>query len=206
MNLRDYDNSAYQRGVTKGFELLWMIMQSAIFCTSMPGSAWRRGVLRMFGARIGKRVVIKPRVRIKFPWKLSIGDDSWLGEGTWIDNVGKVIIHDNVCISQGVYICTGSHDWTARNFDLVVKEVEINAHSWLCAYSSVAPGANVDVGAVLAFGSVANKPLSSWSIYGGNPATKLRDRVMVPTKNLGTLVTDKIVLDLIDGSDPVETA
>ena len=105
--------------------------------------------MRAFGARIGEGVVIKPGVRIKFPWRLAIGRDSWIGEHVWIDNLAAVKIADNVCISQGCYICTGSHDWSSASFDLLTRNVVVERYAWICAMTTLAPGTRVGEGAVL---------------------------------------------------------
>src|SRR5262245_29384918 len=133
--LRQYDNTRFDRGRSKLVETLWLMLDAALVRSRVPGYAHRRQILRVFGARIGKRVVIKPGVRIKFPWRLEIGDDSWIGEDVWIDNLATVHIGRNCCISQGAYICTGSHDWEKPTFDLIVKPVKIGDGAWLASRS-----------------------------------------------------------------------
>jgi putative colanic acid biosynthesis acetyltransferase WcaF len=118
--LRKYDNAWFSRGRSKLVEVLWLVLDAAFVRSKVPGSIHRRLILRAFGARIGKRVLIKPGARIKFPWRLEIGDGSWVGEDVWIDNLARVQVGANCCISQGVYICTGSHDWGSPAFDLIV--------------------------------------------------------------------------------------
>jgi putative colanic acid biosynthesis acetyltransferase WcaF len=145
-------------------EATW-ILASALVTSWIPGSAWRRWVLRLFGARIGREVVIKPGVHVKFPWRLSVGDHSWLGENVWIDNVGDVAIGSNVCISQGAYLCTGSHDWSHANFALIVRPITVGDGAWIAARSVVGPGVAVGEGAVLALGAVASGNLIPWTIY-----------------------------------------
>src|SRR5690242_9560833 len=100
-------------------------MVSAIFFQNslFPFSGWKVFLLRLFGASVGKGVVIKPRVTIKYPWFLTIGNHSWIGENVWIDNLGKVAIGSNVCLSQGSMLLTGNHDYTKSTFDLMVKEI-----------------------------------------------------------------------------------
>ena len=108
--------------------------------SGLPGSRLRIVILRIFGACIGSGVVIKPHVKVKFPWRLSIGANSWIGEGVWIDNLAEVKIGSNACISQGAYLCTGSHNWAVPTFDLVVRPIEIGDEVWICANTSVGPG------------------------------------------------------------------
>ena len=138
--------------------------------------------MRLFGARIGNGVDIKPRVRIKFPWKLTVGDDSWIGEGVWIDNLADVKIGSHCCISQAAYLCTGSHDWSKPGFDLITASIDIKDGSWICARSIVGPGVATGEGSVLALGSVATRDLAPWSVYSGVPAVRIKTRSALATE------------------------
>jgi putative colanic acid biosynthesis acetyltransferase WcaF len=142
----------------------------------VPGAAWRATLLRLFGARIGQEAIFKPGVRVKFPWRLSVGDHCWIGEDVWIDNLAAVSLGNHVCVSQGAYFCTGSHDWGKQSFDLIVKPISVGSHAWVGAKSLVAPGVCVGEGAVLGLGSVATRSLEPWTIYAGNPAVWVRMR------------------------------
>jgi putative colanic acid biosynthesis acetyltransferase WcaF len=174
--LRKYDNKSFDRGRSKLVECLWLLLDAVFVRSRLPGCAHRRLILRAFGARVGKRVIIKPGARIKFPWRLEIGDDSWIGEDAWIDNLGTVKIGENCCISQGAYICTGSHDWGTATFDLIVNPARIGNCAWLGAHSVVGPGVNVGEGAVLSLGSVATSDLDGWAVYQGVPASFTKPR------------------------------
>jgi putative colanic acid biosynthesis acetyltransferase WcaF len=121
-------------------------------------------------------VDIKPGVRIKFPWRLKIGDHSWIGEDVWIDNLAEVSIGSHCCISQGAYLCTGSHDWTKSSFDLIIRSIHLGDRSWIAARCVVGPGVRAGEGSVLALGSVATEDLAPWSIYTGSPATLTKTR------------------------------
>jgi putative colanic acid biosynthesis acetyltransferase WcaF len=125
VRLRDFKNAWFGRGRSKLTESLWLLFDAVLVRSWIPGSRHRRLILRAFGARVGKRVLIKPGVRIKFPWRFEIGDDSWIGEEAWIDNLATVQIGANCCVSQGAYICTGSHEWNSPTFNLIVKSVRI---------------------------------------------------------------------------------
>jgi putative colanic acid biosynthesis acetyltransferase WcaF len=144
----------------------------------VPGSTHRVALLRLFGARIGQRVTIKPGVRVKFPWRLSVGDNVWIGEDVWIDNLGKVKIGSDVCISQRSYICTGSHDWSMRTFNLIVRPITVNNCAWIGAMSTIGPGVSVGEGAVLCLHSSAYSDLAPWHIYQGVPATVTKARTL----------------------------
>lgn len=176
MKLKNFQNTKFDRGAAKGLEIAWMICQSVLFSTSLPGSGWRRKLLALFGAQVGKGIVIKPNVRIKFPWKLALGDDCWIGENVWIDNLDWVSIGDNTCVSQGVYLCTGSHDWSKPTFDLITKPIVIGEQAWVGAFCKVAPGVTVASGSVCAMGSVVTKSTGEWEIWAGSPFQKLKDR------------------------------
>ena len=171
--------SDYSPGVSLWKQLLWYYIGFPLVKSGLiPFSGFKVWLLRAFGASVGIGVRFKPGVCIKFPWKLSIGDHSWIGENAWIDNVGIITIGDNVCVSQGVYLCTGNHDWSLPTFDLKVGEIHIQSGSWLGAKSVVGPGINVGSGAILTLGSVATRSLNPMTIYTGNPAQAVKPRVI----------------------------
>lgn len=176
MNLRGYTKGSFSRGRSVSLEALWWVAQEFLFASWLPGSWHRCVLLRTFGARIGLDVVIKPRVRVKFPWRLHVGDYSWIGEGVWIDNLADVSIGSHSVISQEAYLCTGSHDWSREYFDLSTKPISIKDQCWIAAKAVVGPGVTVGQGAVLALGSVATCNLKPGWIYSGNPAKPVRPR------------------------------
>ena len=137
--------------------ILWYIISSFFFDTFIPGSKIRSILLKLFGAKIGKNTLIKPNVKIKYPWKLSIGDYSWIGENVWIDNISNVTIGKNTCISQGVYICSGSHDFFSKDFALLMKEVDVGSNCWVAAKSIISPGSIILDNSFVKFGSVVIK-------------------------------------------------
>src|SRR5579859_3880583 len=126
MDLASYDNSWYRPGRPFWMQALWFFVGLPLLrCQLIPSSAFRRVLLRTFGATVGRGVVVKTGVRVKYPWRLRVGDYSWIGEDVWIDNLGDVQIGSNVCISQGAYLCTGNHDWSDPAFGLRVQEITI---------------------------------------------------------------------------------
>jgi putative colanic acid biosynthesis acetyltransferase WcaF len=127
---------------------------------------------------VGKGVVIKPAVSIKYPWKLEIGDHVWIGEKVWIDNLAKVRIDNNACISQGAMLLTGNHNYKKSTFDLLVGEIVLQEGAWVGAQSVVCPGVTCCSHSVLSVGSVAVSDLEPYSIYQGNPAVKVRARAI----------------------------
>lgn len=175
-----FTNSTFDRGRPVWVEVLWILTSILTVASRFPGSRLRIAILRAFGARIGTGVVIKAGVRVKFPWRLTIGDYSWIGEDSWIDNLAPVEIGAHVCISQGCYLCTGNHDWSRSTFDLIVSPITVHSGGWLGAMSSVAPGVTIGPGTVVAMGSVVITDLPANMVCRGNPAVAHRHRSSQP--------------------------
>lgn len=148
------------------------------FLVSNPlqvSSELRVRALRMFGARIGKSVVMRPRLRVKYPWNLEIGNNCWIGEGAWVHNQGLVTIEDNVIVSQESFITTGSHD-IQETMDLMIKPVVIRRGAWITTRCLILQGVEVGQNTIVTPGSVVNRSLLPEGIYGGNPAKFIRQR------------------------------
>ena len=177
-DLSKFNNSSFDPGGYVFCRRLWYFLYVFILKGSMPFMRPKRFWLKVFGAKIGKGLVIKPHVSVKYPWNLEIGDNVWIGENVWIDNLGKVKIGSNVCISQGAMIMSGNHNFSKSNFELMVKEISIEDGAWLGAKSLVCQGVTVGSHAVLSVSSVASNSLEPYGIYRGNPATKIKDRVI----------------------------
>lgn len=176
-DLSKYNNSWYQPG-SKIKTTLWYFVNVLFFLNPLnPVSGIKVRLLRQFGAKIGAGVVIKPGVNIKYPWYLTIGNHCWIGEKVWIDNLGQVTIGSNVCISQGAMLLCGNHNYKRSTFDLIVKEIMLEDGVWIGAQSVVCPGVVCYSHSILSVSSVANKNLEPYSIYQGNPAVKVRDRM-----------------------------
>lgn len=141
-----------------------------------PLSGLKVRVLRMFGARIGRGVVVKPSVSVKYPWLLEVGDNTWIGEEVWIDNLAMVSIGSNCCLSQGAMLLCGNHDYRKPTFDLMVGEITLRNGAWIGARATVCPGVTVGEEAVLSVGSVATGDLQPNTIYQGTPAEPVRIR------------------------------
>jgi putative colanic acid biosynthesis acetyltransferase WcaF len=127
---------------------------------------------------VGKNVTIKPKVNIKYPWHLMLGNNVWIGENAWIDNLTKVVIKDNACVSQGAMLLTGNHHYKRSTFDLITGKITIGEGAWVGAQAVVCPGIIIHEHAVLTVGSVATKNLEAYSVNQGNPAVKIKDRVI----------------------------
>lgn len=184
MRLDQFTPGGFDRGASRATESAWLALGGVLVASRLPGSGWRARLLRAFGAQIGTGVVLKPGVRVKFPWRLSVGDHAWIGEDAWIDNLAQVSIGSNACISQGAYLCTGSHDWSSPTFDLIVKPITIGDAAWVAAKSTVGPGVTVGEGAVLGLGSTTSKDIDPWCIYFGAPAEFVKKRVLKPAASV----------------------
>lgn len=174
MRLDLFANPEFSRGASRMTELLWIIVSGLLFSTWVPGSGWRRKLLTLFGADVGKGVVIKPHVCIKFPWRLTLGDHVWLGERVWIDNLAQVTVGAHSCISQGAYLCTGSHDWADPRFALITRPITIGTGCWIGARATLAPGAVVGDGAVLAMHALGTGHLPAGQIKRADGGTRPR--------------------------------
>jgi putative colanic acid biosynthesis acetyltransferase WcaF len=177
VDLATFSNLEYDPGGGKLGRIAWYFVSLVLFESGwFPLVRPKVAVLRIFGARVGRGVVIKPNVRIKYPWRLTIGDHCWIGQSAWIDNLADVEIGGHVCISQGCYLCTGSHNYQRKSFDLVVRRIRLDNGAWIGARSIVLGGVVVGANALVAAGSVVTKDVPSAAIVGGNPAQIIRQR------------------------------
>ena len=172
-------NRDYDHGRSLVVRALWLWVEALVLLNPFVTSyALKRWLLRRFGAQIGPSVIIKPSVHVKHPWRLSVGENAWIGERSWIDNLAPVRIGANVCVSQGAYICTGNHDWSDPGMGLVVAPIEIGEGAWVGAFAKVAPGVTVGEQAVLCLGSVLFADAEPDGIYLGNPAERVGTRAL----------------------------
>lgn len=177
MRLDNYTLADYTPGAPLWKQTLWYFVGEPLFRSHwLPFSTLKAWILRCFGAEVGQQVRIKPGVRVKFPWRLTIGDYVWIGENTWLDNLAPIVIESHVCLSQSVYLCTGNHDWSHSNFKLIPAAIYLEQGSWLAARAVVGPGVTVGRGAVLSLGSVTGRSLQPMTIYAGNPAQPVKQR------------------------------
>jgi putative colanic acid biosynthesis acetyltransferase WcaF len=174
-----YNNSPYHPGGTALKRGLWYCVNAVVFKRMLfPFNGLKIALLKAFGAKIGANITIKPVVNIKYPWLLTIGDNSWIGENVWIDNLVMVTIGANVCLSQGALLLTGSHDYKKITFNLITGSIILQDGVWIGAAAIVNQGITAYSHAVLTSGSVATKNLEAYSVYQGNPAVIVRERII----------------------------
>ena len=155
LDLAKFDNASFDRGASRGKEVLWWLCRSVFFAPWIPvPSAVKVAVLRAFGAKVGKGVVIRSRVNITFPWKLELGDHVWLGDEVMILSLERVVIGSNVCVSQRAFLCTGSHDFSKETFDLITRPIVVGDGCWIAAQAFVGPGAELPPGTMVKAGEV----------------------------------------------------
>lgn len=178
-DLSKYNNAWFHIGAGRLKAIAWYFTNILFFhCGWNPSSSLKVRLLRLFGAKVGKGVVIKPHINIKYPWRLQIGNYVWLGENVWIDNLVQVTIADHAVVSQGAMLLCGNHNYKLTTFDLMVGEIHLEEGSWVGAQSVVCPGVTLHSHSVLAVGSIATKNLAAYSIYQGNPAVKVKERII----------------------------
>ncbi len=158
---------------------LWRFV-NAIFFSKSPQLmyGWRRFLLRSFGAKIGKSAIIRPSVRITYPWKLSVGDYAWIGDYVDLYTLGDITIGRNAVVSQKSYLCTGSHDYASENFDIYQKPIVIEDGAWIATDVYIAPGVTIGRGAVIGARSSVFKNMPSGMICIGSPALPVKKRVL----------------------------
>ena len=171
MNLAKFDNQSFSRGASRGKEALWLLVKVLFFLPPWPiPSNFRVSLLKAFGAEVGTGIVIRSGVDISFPWRLTLGNSIWLGEGVRILSLAEVRIGSNVCISQEAFLCTGSHDAASESFDLVVAAIAVNSRSWIAARAFIGPGVEIGADSVVGASAVIMKSLPPGSFAIGNPA------------------------------------
>ena len=157
----------------------WWIIQSTFFaCSPQFFYGWRRFLLRLFGAKVGKNVIIRPSAKITYPWKLSIGDNAWVGDNVVLYTLGEIEIGKNSVISQKSYLCTASHDYTKETFDIYQKKIIIENEVWIATDVFIAPGITIGAGAVIGARSSVLNDMPAGMICVGYPAKPIKPRIV----------------------------
>lgn len=178
-DLSQFSVPAEFRGKPGWYVQLWWLVQDSLFAWSpqfMYG--WRRYLLKLFGAKVGKSVIIRPSARITFPWKVEIGDYAWVGDEVVLYSLGDIQIGEHAVVSQRSYICTGSHDYQQVDFPIYAKPIVIEQEAWLATDVYVAPGMTIGKGCVVGARSSVFKDLPAGMICIGSPAKPLKAREM----------------------------
>lgn len=176
VDLSKYNNSWYKPGSLLK-RITWHYTNIIFFKSGwFPFYEMKVSILKLFGATLGKGVLIKPFVNIKYPWFLIIGNNVWIGENVWIDNLAMVKIGDNVCISQGAMLLTGSHNYKTEGFELMVKPITLENSVWICAKAIICSGVVCSTNSMVTAGSVITLDCEANGIYQGNPGVLIRQK------------------------------
>ncbi|WP_216909526.1 putative colanic acid biosynthesis acetyltransferase [Synechococcus sp. CCY 0621] len=157
--------------------VLWQGVWLLLFRpTPAPLHAWRSRLLRAFGARLGRQCHVYPTVRIWAPWNLELDDEACLGPGVTCYSMDTISLGPRVVVSQGVHLCTGSHDYESPNFQLFTRPISIGADAWICTEAFLAPGVSIGEGAVIGARSVVTRSQPAWMVCAGNPCKPIKPR------------------------------
>lgn len=160
---------------------LWWLVQATLFRLSPQFLyGWRRWLLRRFGAKVGKGVLVRPTVEITYPWKIELGDHCWIGDHVTLYSLGPISIGHDAVVSQKSYICTGSHDFRSPSFDIFSEKVTIEPMAWIASDVFIAPGVTVGESAVVSARSSVFRDLPANMICRGNPAKPVKQRCDEP--------------------------
>lgn len=170
VDLRNYDQSGYDRGRPVWFILMWWLVQAIAFPLSPHFlNSFRSWLLRLFGARVGKGVIIRPTARFTYPWKVEIGDYSWIGDDVVLYSLDQIRIGQHCVISQKSYLCTGSHDIKDPAFGLITSPITIEEGVWIAADCFIAPGVQIGANVVIGARSSVFSNISHAQVCWGNP-------------------------------------
>lgn len=165
------------RGKSKIVVQLWWIIEKTFFAWSPQFFyGWRRFLLRLFGAKIGKGVLIRPSAKFTYPWKISIDDYTWIGEDCVLYSLGEISIGKHVAVAHGVYFNTGLHDYKKESFDINSESVTIEDEAWITNDVYIAPGVIIGKGCVIGARSNVFKSMPEGFICYGNPAVAVKKR------------------------------
>ncbi|MBS7566465.1 WcaF family extracellular polysaccharide biosynthesis acetyltransferase [Mucilaginibacter sp. Bleaf8] len=177
VKLGEFNSSGFNRGASKLKEVVWYIIKVLFFLTALPfPNSLKVALLKLFGAKVGKGLVIKPRVNIHFPWKLEIGEHVWIGEEAFILNFEKIVIGNNVCISQRAFLCGGNHDYRDPAMPYRNGPITLQNGAWIGACCFIGPGVNIGIDTVITATSVVTTNAGPNGIYRGNPAIYIKPR------------------------------
>lgn len=166
------------RGRSAVYVQLWWIVQASVFKWSPQVLyPWRRFLLRLFGAKVGVKVLVRPTVKVTYPWKVEIGDYAQIGDDVELYSLGEIYIGEHAVVSQGSYVCTGSHDCTKIDFPIFAKKITICDEAWVSAQCFISPGVTVGRGAFCMPRSLVTKDIPEGKIVAGHPARVIGDRL-----------------------------
>lgn len=182
VDLSRYDQSGYDRGRPGWFIQLWWLVQATIFQWSpLPCYGFRNGLLRLFGAKIGRGVKVRSDAHFYFPWKITLGDNTWVGNGAVLYSLAPITVGTHCVISQEAYLNTGSHELTDPHFRLIIKPIVLEDGVWVGTRAFVTLGVTIRRNAVIGAMSMVTREMPANMVCVGNPCRPLRQRGLVVT-------------------------
>jgi putative colanic acid biosynthesis acetyltransferase WcaF len=179
LDIRANRQSRKYSGRELALRAAWSLARPLFRWSPRPCFAWRRFLLRRFGARIGAGVNIYGSVEITLPWNLEVGDWSAIGEHALVYNLGPVVIGSRVTISQRVHLCAGTHDYTKPDLPLLKPPIVVRDQAWVCADAFIGPGVTIGEGTVIGARAVVVRNAGPWLVLAGNPAREIRKRELL---------------------------
>lgn len=192
IRLDQYNQDGYSRGRNGLVILLWWFIQGTLFRFSLhPMYKWRNFLLRLFGAKVGKGVQIRSSAKFTYPWKVEIGDFSWIGDNVEFYSLDQIAVGRHCVVSQKSYLCTGSHDMNDPRFGLITKPIRIEDGAWIASDVFLYPGVSIGEMAVVAARSTVTKFVPANEVHAGSPAKFIKHRF----EDLGqTMYTGEVVV------------
>jgi len=172
-----HDPMQISGGRSKLWVIAWYLVKIAFISNALPWSnRFKASILKLFGASVGNGLLLKPKVNVHLPWKLAIGDYTWIGEDVMIINFAEVQIGSHCCISQRAFLCTGNHDFRDPSMPFRNAPITIKDGAWVGAQSFVAPGVTIGTDCVITAGSVVLEDMPDNMICSGNPCRPIKPR------------------------------
>jgi putative colanic acid biosynthesis acetyltransferase WcaF len=170
-SLQSFRGDGYDKGRSVLWQAAWFAVMNLVFSRWWCPLAWRPVILKAFGAQIGEGTVIRHRVRVLWPWKLTLGDHTWIGEGTWLLNLEPIHVGSNVCLSQDVFLCTGSHDRHSQTFEYDNGQITISDEAWLGTQALILRGTKIGSGAVVGARAIITRDIAAQSLVKAGEVT-----------------------------------
>jgi len=158
--------------------ICWSLGKLIFRIIPRPFFELRNSILRIFGAKIGKHVHIYSSTIIYFPWNLTIGDWSAIGENALIYNLGHIVIGEKSTISHNAHLCAGTHDYNNQSLPLLKPKIIIKDEVWIAADAFIGPGVTIEEGVVVGARAAVFKNVDAWTVVGGNPAKFIKKRMI----------------------------
>jgi putative colanic acid biosynthesis acetyltransferase WcaF len=179
VDLSQYHQTGFAIGRSKWYVMLWWLVQAVVFPLTLHASHGPRcALLRLFGAKIGKQVIIRPTARFTYPWKVEIGDYSWVGDDVVFYSLAPIRVGEHCVVSQRTYLCTGSHDISDPKFGLVTAPIVIENGAWVAIDCLVGPGVTIGANSVIAARSSVFRDMPPHQVCMGTPCRAVKPRIM----------------------------